>query len=86
MPSDDVVSIQDGFIAGGVYPERVKLEQVATLGAIADFLATKTPTLMLEIGLDSTQSFIITAAGVDASRPIPSVWIRWCRLSKRNWV
>lgn len=74
MPSDDVVTIQDAFIAGGVYPERVELGTVATLGAIADFLAgtkTKTPTLMLEIGLDSTQSFIITADGVDASRPIP---------------
>ncbi|OYV00414.1 MAG: hypothetical protein CFE26_24015, partial [Verrucomicrobiales bacterium VVV1] len=74
MPSDDIVSIQDAFIAGGVYTERVELGSVATLGAIADFLSgtkTKTPTLMLEIGLDSTQSFIITAEGVDASRPIP---------------
>jgi hypothetical protein len=74
MPSEDIVSIQDAFIAGGVYPERVELGTVATLGAIADFLSgtkTKTPTLMLEIGLDATQSFIITADGVDASRPIP---------------
>jgi Tfp pilus assembly PilM family ATPase len=46
---------------------------VSTLGAVVDCLAhakSKTPTLVLEIGADATHSFIVTAAGVEASRPI----------------
>ena len=73
LPSDDIVALQDSFLACGVYPERLELGSVALLGALTDYLAgtkTKTPTLMLEVGLDSTQSFIVSASGVEASRPI----------------
>ncbi len=73
MPSEDLVAIQDGLLAAGVYPERVELGTVAILGGLVDYLAgtkAKTPTLMLEVGFDSTQSFIVSPAGVEASRPI----------------
>ena len=73
LPSDDIVELQDALIGSGVYPERLELGSVALLGALSDYLGgtkTKTPTLMLEVGLDSTQSFIVSAAGVEASRPI----------------
>ena len=73
LPSDDIVTLQDTFLAGGVYPERLELGTVALLGGLSDYLSgtkTKTPTLMLEVGLESTQSFIVSAAGVEASRPI----------------
>ncbi len=73
LPSDDIVALQDSLLACGIYPERLELGSVALLGALSDYLAgskAKTPTLMLEVGLDSTQSFIVSAAGVEASRPI----------------
>jgi hypothetical protein len=73
LPTDDLVALQDMLVAGGVYPERVELGSVAVLGALADYLAgtkAKTPTLMLEVGMESTQSYIVTPAGVEASRPI----------------
>ena len=52
----------------------MELGSVAMLGGVVDYLThvkSKTPTLVLEIGTDATQSFIVTAHGVEASRPIP---------------
>ncbi len=74
LPADDIVAIQDALLAQGIYPERLELGSVAMLGAVVDYLTfkkSKTPTLVLEIGTDTTHSFIVSAAGVDASRPIP---------------
>lgn len=74
LPSEDVITQQDALLAAGIYPERLELGSVAALGALVDYLAfkkTKTPTLLLEIGADITHSYIVTSAGVEASRPIP---------------
>jgi hypothetical protein len=74
LPNDEVDTIQTSLLGMGIYPERLELGTVATLGGIADFLEhtkSKTPTLVLEISGDSTHSFIVTANGVEASRPIP---------------
>jgi hypothetical protein len=74
VPADDVISIQDGLLTDGIYPERLELGSVAMLGGLVDYLAfkkSKTPTLMLEIGSEATHSFIVTSSGVEASRPIP---------------
>lgn len=74
VPSDDIIAIQDGLLASGIYPERLELGSVAMLGGLVDYLAfkkSKTPTLMLEIGADATHSFIVSSNGVEASRPIP---------------
>jgi hypothetical protein len=73
MPSDDVVAAQSALLEAGIYPERLELGSVALLGGIVDYLnhsKSKTPTLVLEIGADATHSFIVTSAGVEASRPI----------------
>lgn len=73
VPSEDVVTIQQGLLDAHIYPERLELGSVALLGGLMDYLAftkSKTPTLVLEIGADATQSFIVTASGVEASRPI----------------
>jgi hypothetical protein len=75
LPSDDVISFQDELLAQGIYPERLELGTLATLGGMVNYLKfkqSKTPVLLLEIGQDSTQSFIVSADGVDISRPIPS--------------
>lgn len=74
MTSSDVVATQDGLLASGIYPDRLELGSIATLGAVADYLAfkkSKTPTLVLELGNTVTHSFIVTASGVEASRPVP---------------
>jgi hypothetical protein len=75
LPSDDVIEWQDKLLELGVYPERLELGSVATLGALVNYLKFKqsrTPVLVLEMGDDSTQSYIVSADGVDVSRPIPS--------------
>ena len=75
LPSEDVVAMQDKLLEQGVYPERLELGSLATLGGMVNYLRfkqTKTPVLLLEIGQENTQSFILSADGVDISRPIPS--------------
>lgn len=74
LPTEDIEVIQTSLLENGIYPERLELGTVATLGGLVDYLAhakSKTPTLVLEIGPDATHSFIVTAGGVEASRPIP---------------
>jgi Tfp pilus assembly PilM family ATPase len=75
MPSEEIVTLQDKLLAQGIYPERLELGTVATLGGMVNYLKfkqSKQPLLLLEIGEESTQSFILSADGVDISRPIPS--------------
>jgi hypothetical protein len=74
LPSDEVSAMQDALLASGIYPARLELTTVATLGLLADYLAftkSKTPLLVLELGTETTHSFIVTAGGLDAARPIP---------------
>ncbi len=75
LPSDDVIALQDKLLEQGIYPEQLELGTLATLGGLVNYLKfkqTKTPVLLLEIGQDTTQSFILSGDGVDISRPIPS--------------
>lgn len=75
LPAEDVIEVQDKLLADKIYPERVELGTVATLGGLADYLRGEegggAATLMLELGMDVTHSFIVTPDGVEASRPIP---------------
>jgi hypothetical protein len=74
LPAEDATAMQATLLQSRIYPERLELGSVATLGGVVDWLAftkSKTPTLVLEIGPDATHSFIVTASGVEASRPIP---------------
>jgi hypothetical protein len=73
-PNEDINSTQESLLNSVIFPERLELGSVATLGALVDCLAfekSKTPTLVLDVGNDTTHSFIVTASGVEASRPIP---------------
>ena len=73
-PNDEINAAQEGLLNLGIYPERLELGSVATLGALVDCLGfekSKTPTLVLDVGNDTTHSFIISANGIEASRPIP---------------
>jgi hypothetical protein len=73
-PNEEINAVQESLLNLGVFPERLELGSVASLGAIVDYLAyekSKTPTLVLDIGNDTTHSFILSSAGIEASRPIP---------------
>jgi Tfp pilus assembly PilM family ATPase len=74
VPNEDIVATQEVLLNHGIYPERLELGSVATLGALVDCLAfekSRTPTLVLDVGNDTTHSFIVSSNGVEASRPIP---------------
>ena len=73
LPTDDINAIQRKLLALGIYPERLELSSVASTGALVDYLEfskIKTPVLMLEIDAEATHCFIVTASGLEASRPI----------------
>ncbi len=75
LPSEEIDSMQDSLLAMGVYPECLELSSVSTLGALVNYLKfkqSKTPLLLLEFGTDATQSYILSAEGVEISRPIQS--------------
>lgn len=75
LPAEDVGLWQDKLLELAIYPERLELGSVATLGALVSYLKfkqSKTPILLLELSDDSTQCFIVSADGVDITRPIPS--------------
>lgn len=72
--SEDFVAAQKTLLEAGIFPERLELTSVATLGGLCGVLAqqeSKAPTLVLEIGRETTQCFIVSAGGVDLARPIP---------------
>jgi len=72
--SEDFVTAQAGLLGAGFFPERLELTSVATLGGLQGLLArqaVQAPTLVLEIGRDTTHCYIVSPAGVDLARPIP---------------
>jgi hypothetical protein len=74
MLNEEVIAFQDSLLGMGIYPEKLELGSISTLGGVVDYLSfmkSRTPTLVLEIGADATQSFIVSANGIEASRPIP---------------
>jgi hypothetical protein len=74
VPNEDITAAQESLLNLGVFPERLELGTVSTLGALVDYLSfekSKTPTLVLDVGNETTHSFIVSSAGVEASRPIP---------------
>jgi len=75
LPTEEINRLQDGMLEFGIYPERLELGTVATLGALSSYLRfkqIKAPVLYLEMGADTTQSFIVGPDGLDVSRPIAS--------------
>jgi len=72
--AEDFSQAQQALLGAGIFPERLELSSVAMLGSIQGMLAlqdSKIPTLVLEIGRESTHCFIVNSGGVDLARPIP---------------
>jgi hypothetical protein len=75
LPVEDVSDTQDKLLGYGIYPETLELGTLATLGGMVNYLKfkqSKSPILVLEMGNEMTQSYIISPDGVDISRSISS--------------
>lgn len=75
LPSEDINSTQDKLLGCAIYPDRLELGTLATLGGLVNYInfkQSKSPVLVLEMGADTTQSYIVSHDGVDISRTIPT--------------
>lgn len=73
LPTAEVVRAQTDLLKQGFFPARLELSSLASLGAIIDYLKftdSSKPTLVLELGAEHTQSYIVSARGIEATRPI----------------
>jgi hypothetical protein len=71
--SEELAAAQARLLELGVYPERMELGTVAAIGGVASllrFTGVKAPTLLLEIGHEHTQVFVVTRDGVDITRSV----------------
>lgn len=74
LPAEEILRQQEALLERGIYPDRLEIGSVAMAGALIDYSKFKsigTPTLVLEMGYKSTHSYIVSAGGIEASRPIP---------------
>ncbi|RKX31293.1 MAG: hypothetical protein DRP71_13675, partial [Verrucomicrobia bacterium] len=72
-PQTEIQLIQDNLLEVGAFPDRLELGTVASLGGIINYLKMQEespPTLILEIGADTTNVFVVNRDGVDTSRPV----------------
>ncbi len=74
-PVETFSQAQKQMLEYGVYPDRLELGSVASIGALVDyhrFAKIEAPSLILEIGMEETRVVIIHQGAVDAVRVIRS--------------
>lgn len=74
MTINDISISQKKLLNLGIFPESLEVGTLSILGALINYLSfikSATPTLVLEIGEVSTQSFVLGDGGLATSRPIP---------------
>ena len=72
--TEELLAEQERLTQMHIYPERLELGSVATIGALvqyARFRKERMPTLVLEITPDSSHLFILSSQMVEICRPIP---------------
>ncbi|MGE9293626.1 MAG: hypothetical protein ACQKBW_08435, partial [Puniceicoccales bacterium] len=70
----ELQSLQEQLLSYGLYPERLELSTLATIGGLvhdAELRESKAPTLVLEITDDHAQVLIFQGESLDVARPIP---------------
>ena len=73
-PSEAFQQQQDNLLNYGVYPERLELSTITTLGGVSDyahFNEIKSPILCFELTSKSANIFIVNRGQVDVARPVP---------------
>jgi hypothetical protein len=73
LANEEVGEAQKQLLSYGVYPITLEVGSLSTLGGIFDYLTfanIRTPTLVLEIENETTQSYILSDSGLEATRPI----------------
>lgn len=73
-PNESLLSEQDRLLEYGIYPERLELGTVSTLGGVNDYAAfenIKSPILCFELTAQSANIFILNRGKVDVARPVP---------------
>jgi len=72
-PSAELVAHQNRLLEYGLFPERLEIGTIATIGGLMGQLRmvdNKSPLLLLEIGTESTSVFVLTRDGVDITRSV----------------
>jgi len=73
-PSESFQSEQDRLLECGIYPERLELSTITTLGGVSDYARfnhINTPILCFELTAQSANIFIVNRGQVDVARPVP---------------
>jgi hypothetical protein len=71
---DAFSEVQEGLLEMGIYPERLELSSVTTLGGVSDyarFTGTDSPVLFLELTSKSANIFILNRGQLEVARPVP---------------
>lgn len=72
-PAEEIITAQNRLLDFGVFPDRMELGTVSAIGGAINYLAfidSKSPTLMLEIGQETTNVFVLSRDGVEISRAV----------------
>ncbi len=73
-PIEELAGAQRELLELGIFPDRLELGSVASLGALADYhrmMEIEHPTLVLEIGMNDTRVIVINRGTVDSAGVIP---------------
>lgn len=72
-PSDAFLAEQNRLLSYGIYPDRLELSTVTTLGGVSDyahFNEIRSPILCFELTSQSANIFILNRGQVDVARPV----------------
>lgn len=73
-PADSFRVQQDRLLEYGIYPERLELSTISTLGGVSDYARfhnITSPILCFELTAQSANIFIVNRGQVDVARPVP---------------
>lgn len=67
-------AVQEQLLESGIFPERLELSSISTLGGVADysrFNDLKAPILFLELTSNQANISVLSGGAVDVARPVP---------------
>lgn len=73
-PNESFQGEQDRLLEYGIYPDRLELSTISTLGGVSDYARfnnINSPILCFELTAESANIFIVHRGQVDVARPVP---------------